>query len=135
MSFNVSSIKGLRIEALNLGPGEEPYYPPYDYKFLVTNRSAKSDWFQKWPWLHYDAARDKVFCHFCSKAFKQKLLLNNKTELAYTEKAFATTTFNTYQNSQCLIESVEKVGKNSSQKDIDEVLSKEHESEKEKARH
>ena len=72
-SFNVSSIKGLRIEALNLGPGEEPYYPPYDYKFLVTNRSAKSDWFQKWPWLHYDAARDKVFCLFCSKAHKQKL--------------------------------------------------------------
>ena len=101
----------------------EPYHKPHDY-FPITNRSGKSDWIQKWPLLHYFAARDKVFCHFCSKAFKQKLLLNNKTELAYTEKAFATTTFNTYQNSQCLIESVEKVGKNSSQKDITEICPK-----------
>ena len=51
------------------------------------------------------------------------------TELAYTEKGFctwknATTSFSTHQNSQYHIESVEKVGKNSSQKDIAEICPK-----------
>ena len=34
-------------------------------------RSMQPSWFQKWPWLHYDQAEDKVFCHTCCQAIKQ----------------------------------------------------------------
>ena len=28
-------------------------------------------WFHKWPWLHYDQVKDKMFCYTCVWAFKQ----------------------------------------------------------------
>ena len=34
-------------------------------------RSVQSAWFRKWPWLHYDQAEDKMFCHTCCQAIKQ----------------------------------------------------------------
>ena len=32
--------------------------------------SAKSQWFDSWPFLHYDEGQDVVFCHTCVTAFK-----------------------------------------------------------------
>ena len=32
--------------------------------------SAQSQWFNSWPFLHYDEGQDVVFCHTCVTAFK-----------------------------------------------------------------
>ena len=32
--------------------------------------SAKSQWFDTWPFLHYDEGQDVMFCHTCVTAFK-----------------------------------------------------------------
>ena len=125
--------------------GEHPFHPPHGYKFPVTkigsaNRKVHADWFIKWPWLHYEASKDKLHCFYCTKASQRKLLLNTKTEPAFTENGFsdwkkACEKFEKHAKSDCHGESVEKLAKNSSVKDIGEVLSKEHEAEKEKSRH
>ena len=33
-------------------------------------RSFQSSWFKKWPWIHYDQDNDKAFCFVCIKASK-----------------------------------------------------------------
>lgn len=30
--------------------------------------NAHYNWFQSWPFLHYDESQDVVFCHTCVKA-------------------------------------------------------------------
>ena len=38
-------------------------------------RCVQSAWFRKWPWLHYDQAEDRMFCHTCCQAVKQGLAI------------------------------------------------------------
>ena len=38
----------------------------------VEQRSFKPQWFAKWPFPHYDEAKDAVFCHTCIEACKLK---------------------------------------------------------------
>ena len=45
----------------------------------ITLRSFQSEWFQKWSWIHYDEARDIVFCSICVKATRSKQLKAAKT--------------------------------------------------------
>ena len=45
----------------------------------ITHRSFQPKWFQKWSWIHYDEARDIVFCSICVKATRSKQLKAAKT--------------------------------------------------------
>lgn len=59
---------------------EDPYHPPAQFKYpkrafgkaKPVYCSAQRQWFQSWPFLHYDEAKDAVFCHTCVKAFTLK---------------------------------------------------------------
>ena len=35
-------------------------------------RSFQSQWFDRWPWIHYDEGSDAAFCFLCVKAYSQK---------------------------------------------------------------
>ena len=37
-------------------------------------RSFNVTWFDKWPWLHWDVASERAFCHTFVLAYKQKKL-------------------------------------------------------------
>lgn len=37
----------------------------------VTKRRFVKDWFDKYPWLHYDEGNDRAFCHTCVTAFQK----------------------------------------------------------------
>ena len=58
------------------------FQPPLSYTFLprtygkthVKQRRCLHQWFREFPWMHYDEARDVVFCHTCITATKKKLL-------------------------------------------------------------
>lgn len=47
-------------------------------KFGARERSCQWQWFQDYPFLHYDVAKDAVFCHTCCLAVEQKKILNSK---------------------------------------------------------
>ena len=38
----------------------------------VTKRRFVKDWFDKYPWLHYDEGNDRAFCHTCVTAFQKR---------------------------------------------------------------
>ncbi len=40
--------------------------------FGKRKRSFQASWFHSWSWLHYNEAKDCVFCHLCCKAIKEK---------------------------------------------------------------
>ena len=56
---------------------DEPHHPVSSFCFpkrsygqkTTTQCNCKHQWFTSWPFLHYDEARDVVFCHVCVKAF------------------------------------------------------------------
>ena len=119
--------------------GEKPNQPPSTFKFPVTkigdrNRSCQSKWFEEFGWLHYDESRNRVFCYYCVQAVQEKKLFNTKAEDAFTKSGFfnwknAIAKFKAHESSQCHRESLEKV-KNSVHKDIGDMLSAQHTSEK-----
>ena len=60
-------------------------------KTSVVKRSFQAEWFDKFPWIHYDEALDAALCHLCARAEnggklmanckdKDILSLNNGTE-------------------------------------------------------
>ena len=54
-------------------------------------RSFQSSWFNKWPWLHYDQAEDRVFCHACVQALKKGSVtrsLATKAEGAFLTRGY-----------------------------------------------
>ena len=51
-------------------------------------RLFKPQWYQKYPWLHYDVTLDKVFCHTCIKTIKLGKLSATKSEEAFTNTGF-----------------------------------------------
>ena len=46
-------------------------------------RSFQQEWFTKFPFLHYDEAKDIVFCHICLIAVKKK-----RMKTGYIDPAF-----------------------------------------------
>ena len=40
--------------------------------------SAESQWFDTWPFLHYDEGQDVMFCHTCVTAFKLGRIKSSK---------------------------------------------------------
>ena len=57
---------------------DEPHHPGRNFIFPKKSFgkskpvlcSAQSQWFDTWPFLHYDEGQDVVFCHTCVKAFE-----------------------------------------------------------------
>ena len=120
--------------------GNSPFHPDRHFKFPVSEiqgkkRRAQIDWFHDYKWLHYEVQLDKVFCYFCGKAFQeQKLLLKKNTDLAFISKGFnnwkkAHDRFKAHIESENHKEAISKLQTNEV-KDIGEVLSKEHMTEK-----
>ena len=42
------------------------------HKFGIKERCFQREWFNKWPWLHYNELDDSAFCFICTKAIKEK---------------------------------------------------------------
>ena len=58
--------------------GDRPNQPKQfrfpDRKFgssKVASRKFMKDWFDKFPWLHYDKLNDCAFCHTCNAAYNK----------------------------------------------------------------
>ncbi len=54
----------------------------------MTFRSFNPAWYDKWQWLHWDVASEKVFCFTCMVAYKQKKLIAPKGDGAFIQKGF-----------------------------------------------
>ena len=49
----------------------------------VVYRSFQPSWFNHWKFLHYDEARDIVFCHTCLKGFEIKKMKSHQADPAF----------------------------------------------------
>ncbi len=82
-------------------------------KFLCYSRSFRSEWCDKFPWLHYSVELDAAFCHLCMQAsFEGKLLTSTKRDPSFITKGFtywkeATTAFRKHLQSECHKEATE----------------------------
>ena len=115
------------------------FHPSSTYKFpkrkfvVSRERSFKSNWCQKYQWLHYDASSDAAFCYLCMRADKEgKLLVSTRKEPAFISKGFtywkeATTAFNKHQTSTCHKEADEAINllHNELLGNVDDLLSQE----------
>ena len=109
----------------------ERYHPPLSFKFpqtevFGTKRRCKHEWFEIYDWLHYDIAKNSVFCITCSKVYQQNNFFNSKIESAFmTGKGFsdwshASKAFQKHVKSECHVEAVSKV---KSEQNIGKVIS------------
>ena len=72
----------------------KPHHPAAGFKFpprsfgkkKVVQLSCQLFWFSQWPFLHYDEAKDVVYCHTCLMALKQKRLMSNNADPAFVSK-------------------------------------------------
>ena len=121
----------------------KPFHPPMSFKFPKTvsgtgkntkNRSCQHEWFQKFDWLHYHTENDRVYCFYCQKAFKEKLLLNSPKEMTFIENGFhnwkkALESFKQHDKSDCHLDALSKLKKPEA-RDVGEIISLNHANEK-----
>ena len=71
---SLSNLQGTISTTSYLVPGQlNPIKFP-KRQFGKFNRAFQGNWFNDFPWLHYDESNDKVFCHTCMRAeFEGKL--------------------------------------------------------------
>ena len=93
-------------------------------------RSFQPQWFNRWPWIHYDESSDAAFCFLCVKAYSQKKLDNCSSlettyiSAGYTNWKDASVKFNNHEGSRCHKDAVLKtVTIPASCRDIGETLS------------
>ena len=76
---------------------DNPYQPGLNFKFPArsfgiskpVNRSFQSAWFQRFPWIHYDAVSDCAFCFTCCRAARRGIVrLTGLAEQAFLIKGF-----------------------------------------------
>ena len=73
------------------------FHPPRDFRFPKRKfgkkgeeRSFRSDWCTKFPWLHYNVGKDVALCHVCMKAeFEKKSLASTKRDSAFITRGFS----------------------------------------------
>ena len=66
-------------------------HPPATYVFPkrafgkknVVYRSCRVEWFQSWPWLHYEEDKDTVLCHVCARADSKGKLSSGTAEPSF----------------------------------------------------
>ncbi len=123
---------------------DQPYQPT-DWKFPVRSfgntkpvrRTFQASWFQKFKWLHYDAAKDAAFCFSCCSTVKSgKLKLKGTTENAFLISGFtnwkdATRAMNKHENCNFHRHANEILATTT---DVSEMLSKQTVTEREKNR-
>ena len=49
-------------------------------------RSFRAPWFKEFKFLHYDEAKDVVFCHVCVTAFQQKKMKGANAEPSFVSR-------------------------------------------------
>lgn len=70
---------------------DSPHQPGVSHKFpktsfgkaSFTQRSFQVQWFQQWPFLHYDENKDVVYCHTCIVSVKLKRMRTSKADPAF----------------------------------------------------
>ena len=107
------------------------HFPQREFgKTSVVKRSFQHNWFQRWPWLHYDEEQDLAFCFTCIVAYKN----NHLHSIPSLEKTFVSTGFSNWKDaiakfskhegSQCHKDSVLKtVTLPTTSSDVGEMLS------------
>ena len=75
--------------------GEEPFQPrdnefpkrSYGVKVIVFRR-FQPEWFDQFPWLHWDVGCEKVFCYACVRASRQNLISSGNADSAFISTGF-----------------------------------------------
>ena len=70
--------------------GEKPHQPlTFNFpkrsfgKKTIVQRSFQPAWFTKWPFIHYDEAKDAAFCHTCLLAINSKRMRTRSLDPAF----------------------------------------------------
>ena len=106
-------------------------FPQHEFgQKRVVKRSFQPQWFDRWPWIHYDESCDAAFCFLCVKAYCQKKIDNISSlettyiSTGYTNWKDASMKFNNHEESRCHKDVVLKtVTLPASCRDIGETLS------------
>ncbi len=68
-------------------PADNFVFPKKSFgKKQIVWRSCQAPWFKRWPYLHYDAARDCLFCYTCVEGFKKHKMLASFAEPSLISK-------------------------------------------------
>ena len=51
-------------------------------------RSFNVGWFDKWPWLHWDVATERAYCHTCVLAYTQNKLRSLCADPAFISRGY-----------------------------------------------
>ena len=71
------------------------HFPQREYgKISVVKRSFQHNWFQRWPWLHYDEEQDLAFCFTCIVTYKN----NHLHSIPSLERTFVSTGFSNWKD-------------------------------------
>ena len=89
----MTSSSNSRFTLLDLPPS--PHHPSDNFgspnKSFVKARmmwcSCQAAWFRRWPHLHYDEAKDCIFCHICVLGFKNHNMRASNAELSLVSTA------------------------------------------------
>ena len=88
--------------------------------------SFQQQWFQRWPWLHYNKGRNLAFCFTCVVAYKNNHLHSTPflvISTGFSYRKDAVTKFTKHENSQCHKDAVFKtISLPSTSKDVSEML-------------
>ena len=66
-------------KVLNIPEISEEANQPKKFKFpdrkfgktKIVSRKFQKDWFESYPWIHYNETHVRAFCHTCVSAYKQ----------------------------------------------------------------
>lgn len=65
-------------------------FPKREYgKKTIVKCAFQQQWFQHWPWIHYDEVNDVAFCHTCVAAVRSKKLKNVSNDLTFIHRGYA----------------------------------------------
>lgn len=92
-------------------------------KKTIEYRSFQPTWFHKFKWIHYDETLDKAYCHLCQTASRRGLATSSKNSqtfiaTGYTNWNDANRGFMKHEQSDCHLESVQRLNLDKSNKDI-----------------
>ena len=72
---------------------DHPFRPGKNFNFPKKlygkdKRSAHDDWWDIYPWLHWDSLKEKLFCFQCMKATIEKKSISKQGKSAFTTEGF-----------------------------------------------
>ena len=64
-------------------------FPKWSFGFIGLQRLFRSEWCQKFEWLHFDVATDTAYCHLClCVEFEKHFLSSTKRDPAFTSRGY-----------------------------------------------